>query len=78
MNKNKYKTDFLLPKNNFWVGLGSLLNIAGSYFDYNYSKSDIEADNKALLSDWFNVGNDINVAKTNFEKEHSDKLLIKK
>ena len=40
MKKRKtiFKTDFLLPKNNFFVGLGSVLNIAGSYFDYNYSK----------------------------------------
>lgn len=76
MNKKKYTTDFLLPKNNFWVGFGSVLNIAGSYFDYNYSNSDAEADSKALFSDWINIGNDIKVAKVKFEKIYSDKLFL--
>ena len=59
MNKIKLKKTYLLPKNNFWIGLGSLLNIRGSYFDYKYSKSDHEADAEALSSDWQNVGEDI-------------------
>lgn len=71
MKKRKtiFKTDFLLPKNNFFVGLGSVLNIAGSYFDYNYSKSAAEADRKALVSDWANVGDDFKSAKEVFEKK---------
>lgn len=40
------------------VGMGSVLNLMGNYFEYNYSKSDFAADNKALISDWLNVGND--------------------
>jgi hypothetical protein len=70
----KYKTDHLLPKNNFWVGLGSILNIAGSYFDYNYSKSGYEADLKALMSDWENIGEDICNSKITFEIENKHKL----
>lgn len=55
MKKRKtiFKTDFLLPKNNFFVGLGSVLNIAGSYFDYNYSKS---ADRSRSQSFSFRLG----------------------
>lgn len=77
MNKKKvkYKTDYLLPKNNFWVGFGSVLNLAGSYFDYNYSSSDEEADEKALMSDWTNVGEDFKKAKKEFEKKN--KLCLK-
>ncbi|MDW5291030.1 hypothetical protein [Formosa sp. PL04] len=75
--KVKYRTDFLLPKNNFLVGLGSVLNIAGSYFDYNYSKSDDEADRKALRSDWMNVGDDFKSAKKSFKKENHNKLCLK-
>lgn len=75
--KNIYRTNFLSPKNNFLVGLGSVLNIAGSYFDYNYSKSGAEADRKALISDWMNVGEDIKSAKKAFEKENSQKLCLK-
>lgn len=61
MNKKRtgYSSDFLLPNNNFWVGFGSVLNLAGSYFEYNISKTEEEADAKALASDWKNVGDDI-------------------
>ncbi len=58
----KFSSDFLLPRNNFFVGMGSVLNLGGNYFEYNTSKSDIEADKKALSSDWQNVGNDIKTA----------------
>lgn len=64
--KTKYKTNFLLPKNNFWVGLGSILNIAGSYFNYNYSKTAQEADYRAIYSDWKNIGDDLKISMENF------------
>ncbi|MBV7270748.1 hypothetical protein [Winogradskyella luteola] len=73
----RYRTDYLLPKNNFWVGMGSILNLAGSYFEYNYSRSDREADLKALISDWDNTGNDIRKAKENFENKNQKKLCLK-
>jgi hypothetical protein len=70
----RYNTDFLFSKNNFWVGFGSILNLQGVYFDYNYSKSDIEADNKALFSDWQNVGDDIEKATNKFMIENYKEL----
>lgn len=73
----KDRTDFLLPRNNFVVGMGSVLNIAGKYFDYNYSRTGLEADYKALYSDWANVGKDINDAKEDFEKKYSRDLCPK-
>lgn len=77
-NKDKIsKTDFLLPKNNFLAGFGSVLNIAGSYFEYNSSKTGNEADLKALFSDWLNVGEDLNVSKKKFEKKHKRELTFK-
>jgi len=77
-NRNqKFVTDFLLPKNNFWVGMGSVLNLAGDYFEYNYSKSEADADNRALHSDWYNVGEDIKEAKLKFEKYNQKKLCLK-
>lgn len=76
-NKIKYKTTFLLPKNNFWVGFGSVLNIAGSYFDYNYSNSGADADKKALFSDWFMVGEDFKKSKEKFEKDNNKILSVK-
>ncbi len=79
MNKKKirFKTDFLLPKNNFWVGMGSVLNISGNYFEYDYSRSDSESDRKALISDWFNVGEDFRKSKEKFKIENSDNLCLK-
>lgn len=68
------KTSFLLPKNDFWIGLGSIFNLSGSYFEYKYSKNGSEADYKAILSDWQNVGEDFKSAKWKAENK-SEELL---
>lgn len=60
MKKTQLPTDFLLPDSDFFTGMGSVLNIAGDYFEYATSKSGNDADVKALKSDWQNVGIDIN------------------
>ena len=72
--KVRYKTSHLLPKNNFLVGMGSILNLAGSYFEYNYSKSGNLADFRAIMSDWENVGEDIRKSKEKFEIDHKEDL----
>ena len=54
----KFKTNNLFPRTNFLKGMGSVLNISGSYFDFDYGKSDAEADAKAIASDWGMVGQD--------------------
>lgn len=74
---SKYKTSNLLPKNNFWVGMGSVLNLAGSYFEYNYSDSGKEADFNAIMSDWKNIGEDIKGSKEKFENKHKQQLCVK-
>ncbi|MGV4413302.1 hypothetical protein [Chryseobacterium sp. T1] len=66
------KTDFLLPNNDFIIGLGSVLNLLGSYFEYNYSNSSKEADFKALESDWQNVGEDIRVSLKKVKKANKN------
>jgi hypothetical protein len=69
MNK-KYVTDFLFPENSFITGMGSLLNISGNYFIYNYSDDGAEADWKALKSDWGTIGQDFDsvINKTSPDK----------
>jgi hypothetical protein len=57
-----FRTAFLLPRNNFFVGMGSVLNIRGSYFKYASSKSAQAADKKAIASDWGMVGQDMKSA----------------
>lgn len=63
---SRFRTDFLLPKNDFWIGMGSVLNIRGSYFEYNTSKSELEADRRAMMNDWGMVGMDIEKSKAQF------------
>lgn len=58
-NKNRTKSSYLLPLNGFLIGFGSILNIFGVYFSYNYSKTEQEADYKSIACDWNMVGNDI-------------------
>jgi hypothetical protein len=63
MKKNKsYRSDFLFTTPSFLIGAGSVLNIAGNYFSFNYSSSDRQADTKAISSDWGVVGSDIEKA----------------
>jgi len=55
----EFKTDFLTPSSGFLVGAGSVLNIGGNYFFYNYSSTPQEADGRAIRCDWHVVGQDI-------------------
>lgn len=67
MNPN-VRTDFLFPKTNFTVGLGSIVSIHGSYFEYNYSETNEEADTRAISYDWQMIGRDIQEAILSFCK----------
>ena len=62
--KQLFRSDFLFPDTDFITGMGSVLNIAGSYFEFATSKSENIADLKALRSDWGVTGQDINAAMT--------------
>ncbi len=65
--KKPYMSDYLFSSPKFISGMGSVLNIAGNYFPYNYSQSAEEADRKAIQSDWLMVGQDFsNVLKKTF------------
>ncbi|MBP5983573.1 MAG: hypothetical protein KA734_07615 [Fluviicola sp.] len=75
MKKKTFSTNFLLPKNNFFIGMGSVLNLGGNYFNYKTSNSEVEADKKALFSDWWNVGNDIDsILKNTLKDKYSKKF----
>jgi hypothetical protein len=39
--------------------MGSIGNIRGNYYDFNFSESPKEADYKAILSDWGTIGLDL-------------------
>ena len=68
----KFKTNQLFPRSSFLTGMGSVLNISGKYFDFNYSKSEAESDAKAIASDWGMVGQDLqHVLDTELPKARS-------
>lgn len=56
---NHLQTDFLLPRMSWITGAGSVINLAGTYYSYNLSDSEAEADGRAVLSDWSMVGEDL-------------------
>jgi len=53
---------FLFPKSSALTGAGSILNIGGNYYDFNYSASEAEADQRAFAKDWGAVYHDLNTS----------------
>lgn len=66
--RNILKSDFLFTNSNFLIGAGSVLNIKGNYFTFNRSETPEKADELAILSDWQNTGNDLEIAIKNKNK----------
>ena len=64
-----FRSDFLFPDTNFITGMGSVLNIAGNYFDLATSKNDTIADLKALRADWGVIGQDVSEVLTECSNE---------
>jgi hypothetical protein len=56
---NNVKSDYLVSAGSMLIGAGTLLNLAGSYFQYNYSANTADADRCAIFRDWRMVGQDI-------------------
>jgi hypothetical protein len=69
MYRKKPVTNFLCPKPSFILGLATVLNVRGSFFEFNYSDSEEEADFNALKSDWAMVGQDICNSMESAKKE---------
>ena len=53
------KSSDLYSESSFLDGLSSIFNLAGNNFDYRYSKTHQEADNRAIKKDWEIVGRDL-------------------
>lgn len=64
----RFRFGFLFPKSSFLIGMGSVLNIAGSYSRFRDSLKDPDADAKALASDWEAIGNDFRAAMNGLDK----------
>jgi hypothetical protein len=78
MNKKTLKDIYSLnEKSSFLKGIGSVLNVSGNYFNFNYSKIALESDHKSIHSDWASIGKDLTEAKDKFEKEFSPEICLK-
>lgn len=67
------KTHRLYVVPSFTTGLGSVMNLAGSYYAYNSSDSSEQANFEAIWSDWSMVGEDIcTVAEGNTKMTKKD------
>lgn len=67
------QSDFLFAMPSFLRGISRILDLGATGVSYNESKNEIEADMKAINSDWIIVGNDIREAMDEFSKESKPK-----
>ena len=63
--KRLYYTTFLFPKANFISGMGSVFNLPGNYYNFDYSETPEEADSKAVGNDWGVIGDDLSEVMAN-------------
>jgi hypothetical protein len=75
MKNFKLNTKYSLSDKNFLVGLGSILNISGSYFDIGSSNFETTEDLNSFKMDWQNIGNDFDVAKEKFISNSNKELV---
>jgi len=60
MKKQKrYTTGFLFSNPSFLSGAGTVMNLAGNYYEFNSSETGFEADEKAIENDFRMIGQDI-------------------
>ena len=59
----------LMALPSWWEGVGSLVDLAGSYHRYNVSRTPEEADQKAFRSDWEAIALDLHSAVKAYSQE---------
>lgn len=65
-------TNFIFSPASLLVGMGSVLNIAGNYFQYRAYPSGAEADTDALRRDWNVIGHDMRKAFRMWENSNDN------
>jgi hypothetical protein len=66
---DKYRTKYISKTSSFIRGAGSVLNLRGSYFNYDKTNFSAEADIQAINSDWNEVAKDIQFALDYYEND---------
>jgi hypothetical protein len=66
-------SDFLFAVPSFSGGMASALDMGATTNIYNYSSGPVEADIRAMRSDWIVTGKDIMIAMKRYEQTQSTK-----
>ncbi len=66
---NKVKSDFLFAQPSLASGAARVFDLWGQFDDYNRSETTLEADARAIASDWLIVGQDISDAMERHDDE---------
>ena len=66
---NDWPTDYLVESPSFISGAASVLDLMGVYPAYNKSDDAAIADAKALLNDWYNVGDDFRKVIASYDEK---------
>ena len=67
--------DLLYPQPSFFEGIGRLMDFAGLLDCYNDSESGDEADQMALMADWFAVGDDLRGVIVDYARRHGIEVV---
>lgn len=59
MKKSKKYTDILFSTPSFLSGAGTVINLAGNFYEFNISESEEEADCTAIRNDVDMIGQDM-------------------
>lgn len=59
---------FLFASFGFFEGMGRVVDLTGTMVDYNSSPTIEEADNRAIISDWQTVGDDLRNVMNSYAK----------
>lgn len=63
------KSTYLFARPSFLEGVARVVDLGGTLQNYNVSKTEDEADLKALRKDWEAVGGDIKSAINKYERK---------
>ena len=66
---DKVQSGFLFADPSFLSGASRTLDLFGVYDHYNASETQLEADTRAIASDWLITGQDIQGAIDQFQNE---------
>ncbi len=66
------RSDFLFAPPSFLSGMGSVLDLFGHLDGYNFSRTEEEADWKAIYSDYRMIGQDIEDAMRVYERHYAE------